>query len=115
MIQMPFSLFEAVLPRALTAPDADGWSPTAVEVCILSHWMNSWFMSLRPMLAAIPAAQLARAQADAITVGTKPAALDAEVQKHPILFLHPTAPGGAWFLMSRLPFRCVRDAFGDRR
>jgi hypothetical protein len=67
--------------------------------------MNSWFMSLRPMLAAIPAAQLARAQTDAITERTKPAALDAEVQKHTILFLHPTAPGGAWFLMSRLPFR----------
>ena len=71
----------------------------------LSYGMNSWFMCLRPMLAAIPAAQLAGAQADAITVRTKPAALDAEVQKHPILFLHPTAPGGAWFLMSRLPFR----------
>ena len=67
------------------------------------------------MRGAIPAAQLASAQIDAIAVSTKPAAFDAEVQEHTIQLLYPAAPGDTWLLKSRLTFCWLRDALEQRR
>ena len=67
------------------------------------------------MLAAIPAAQLASAKTDAIAVRAKPAALDAEVQKHTVQFLQPAAPRGAWMLVSGLTFCWLLASLGQRR
>ena len=67
------------------------------------------------MLAAIPSAHPALAQADADAKSAETATLNTEVQQDAIFLHHQTASGGAWFFQSGLCYREFRGALRLRR
>lgn len=55
------------------------------------------------MLSAKPAAQMTRAQTDAVAERSMPPALDAKMAQNAVHFLHHAPPGGAGRLIANSP------------